>query len=413
MGKRKLSKAARFERMFRVWEYLKNNTDKEHPTTQAEMRKTPEVSEFIGDKETFNRLIKDMARTMNSDEFGYKPEKDWKIYFHDFKKYYGDDAEDCDAEADFGSEEAYDEFADQTMHIDGLYYNRTFSYDEINSIIEGIMATKTLDTKSAGKLIEKVEQNLTTRFYKKGAKRICKVMEPELADREQLRINLLTIQKAIDDHVQILFRFNGYTYQKKLEPIRDRKDTVSPYYIVASGGRYYLLACKEVEIKGKTVRNMSIWRIDLMTEIEIPGINEQMAIKGVPRIPKKDVDNLPLEWTEDFQLKHLNMSYDKPVWITLKIKSPKQEDDSARRIRADYTFLHDWFGDKFKVVGTEKAAPYDDIIKVECSPFAMTHWALQYSDRVEVIAPEEVRNRVIEKIRNLNVKYGLENSMNR
>lgn len=407
MGKRKLSKAARFERMFKVWEYLKNNTDKEHPTTQAEMRKSSEVSEFIGDKETFNRLIKDMARTMNSNEFGYKPEKDWKIYFHDFKKYYGDNAEDFDAEADLGSEEAYDEFADQTMHIDGLYYNRTFSYDEINSIIEGIMATKTLDTKSAGKLIEKVEQNLTTRFYKKGAKRICKVMEPELADREQLRINLLTIQKAIDDHVQISFRFNGYTYQKKLEPIRDRKDTVSPYYIVASGGRYYLLACKEVEIKGKTVRNMSIWRIDLMTEIEIPGINEQMAIKGVPRIPKKDVDNLPLEWTEDFQLKHLNMSYDKPVWITLKIKSPKQEDDSARRIRADYTFLHDWFGDKFKVVGTEKAAPYDDIVKVECSPFAMTHWALQYCDRVEVVAPEEVRNRVIEKIRNLNVKYGL------
>lgn len=413
MGKRKLSRAARFERMFKVWEYLRKNTDAEHPTTQAEMRKSSEVSEFIGDKETFNRLIKDMARTMNSDEFGYKPEKDWKIYFHDFKKYYGEDAEDCDAEADLDSEEAYDEFADQTMHIDGLYYNRTFSYDEINSIIEGIMATKTLDTKSAGKLIEKVEQNLTTRFYKKGAKRICKVMEPELADREQLRINLLTIQKAIDDHVQISFRFNGYTYQKKLEPIRDRKDTVSPYYIVASGGRYYLLACKEVEIKGKTVRNMSIWRIDLMTDIEIPGINEQMAIKGVPRIPKKDVDNLPLEWTEDFQLKHLNMSYDKPVWITLKIKSPKQEDDSARRIRADYTFLHDWFGDKFKVVETEKAAPYDDIIKVECSPFAMTHWALQYSDRVEVIAPEEVRNRVIEKIRNLNVKYGLENSMNR
>lgn len=75
--------------------------------------------------------------------------------------------------------------------------------------------------------------------------------------------------------------------------------------------------------------------------------------------------------------------------------------------------MHDWFGDKFKVVETEKAAPYDDIVKVECSPFAMTHWALQYCDRVEVIAPEEVRNRVIEKIKNLNTKYGLENSMNR
>ena len=336
MGKRKLSKAARFERMFKIWEYLKNNTDKEHPTSQAQMRKAPEVSEFIGDKETFNRLIKDMARTMNSDEFGYKKEDDWKIYFHDFKKYYGDTAETCEDEADFGSDVEYEEFADQTMHIDGLYYNRTFTYDEINSIIEGILSTKTLDTKSAARLIEKVEQNLTTKFYKKGPKQVCKVMEPELADRKQLSANLLTIQRAIDNNVQISFWFNGYTCQKKLEPVREKKDTVSPYYIVASGGRYYLLACKEVVIKGEPVRNMSIWRIDLMTDIEIPGAKEEVEKKGWPRIPKKDVENLPMTWTDDFQLKHMNMSYDKPVWVTLKIKSPKREDDPARYIKADY-----------------------------------------------------------------------------
>lgn len=407
MGKRKLSKAARFERMFKIWEYLKNNTDKEHPTSQAQMRKAPEVSEFIGDKETFNRLIKDMARTMNSDEFGYKKEDDWKIYFHDFKKYYGDTAETCGDEADFGSDEEYEEFADQTMRIDGLYYNRTFTYDEINSIIEGILSTKTLDTKSAAQLIEKVEQNLTTKFYKKGPKQVCKVMEPELADRKQLSANLLTIQRAIDNNVQISFWFNGYTCQKKLEPVREKKDTVSPYYIVASGGRYYLLACKEVVIKGEPVRNMSIWRIDLMTDLEIPGAKEEVEKKGWPRIPKKDVENLPMTWTDDFQLKHMNMSYDKPVWVTLKIKSPKREDDPARRIKADYTFLHDWFGDQFRFVETEKTAPYDDIVKMECSPFAMVHWALQYSDRVEVVAPEAVRNAVVEKIKNLNVKYGL------
>lgn len=48
MGKRKQSKAARFERMFKVWEYLRKNTDAERPTTQAVMRKSPEVAEFLG-----------------------------------------------------------------------------------------------------------------------------------------------------------------------------------------------------------------------------------------------------------------------------------------------------------------------------------------------------------------------------
>ena len=160
-------------------------------------------------------------------------------------------------------------------------------------------------------------------------------------------------------------------------------------------------------MKDKVLRNMSIWRIDLMTDIEIPDVNEKLNIMGRPRIAKEDVENLPLEWSEDFQLKHLNMSFDKPVWITLRIKSEKEKDNPSKRIRADYTFLHDWFGDNFKFIETEKVPPYDDIVKVECSPYGMVNWALQYSDRVEVLEPKSVRNAVIEKIKNLNAKYGL------
>lgn len=404
MAKRKLSKAARFERMFRILEYLKRNTDSQHPITQAEMRRDPEISEFIGDKETFNRLIKDMARTMNSGEFGYKPEKEWKLFFQDFKRYFGDDADYEMDEDEFDGDEEYDDFVSQTMRIDGLYYNRTFSYDEINSLIEGILATKTIDTKTANCLIEKIEDTLTTKFYKRGPKRICKVREPELVDRELLRDNLITIQKAIDNNVQIRFRFNGYTYQKKLEPVREEKDVVSPYYIVASGGRYYLLACMD----GKWQRTMSIWRIDLMTDIEIPGMDEKLNIFGKRRIPKREVENLPMRWSEDFQLKHLNMSFDKPEWITLRIKSRKRKDDPSKRVRADYTFMHDWFGNNFKFMYSEKEEPYDDIVKVECSPYGMVNWALQYSDRVEVLEPAEVREAVIEKVKKLNEKYGVE-----
>lgn len=53
---------------------------------------------------------------------------------------------------------------------------------------------------------------------------------------------------------------------------------------------------------------------------------------------------------------------------------------------ANYTFLHDWFGDTFKYLKTETTQPYNDIVEVICSPYGMVHWALQYSDRVEVRA---------------------------
>lgn len=404
MSKEKLKKSVGFERVYKVWEYLKRNTDSEHPTTQAEMRKDPDLSALMGHKDTFNSLIKHMADIMNSDEYGcYKPEKEWKIYFHDFKRYC--DEMDAKTEENESDDDDDKDGALPQMHLRGLYYNRTFSYDEINCLIEGVLAAKTIDTKTANRLIEKIEDELTTKFYKRGPKQICKVMEPELADRELLRENLLMIQKAIDHNVQVSFRFNGYTYQKKLEPVREEKYTLSPYYIVASGGRYYLLACMPINRNGKTVKNMSIWRIDLMTDIEIPGMNEKLGLYGKSRIPKREVENLPMEWNEDFQLKHIHMSFDKPERITLRIKSEKRADDLTKRVRPDYTFLHDWFGDNFKYKYSEKEFPYDDIVEVECSPYGMVNWALQYSDRVEVLEPQEVRAAVIEKVKNLNQKY--------
>lgn len=393
MAKRKLSRVSKIERMYKIWDYLSKHTDSEHTITQAKLRKVPEVAEYIGGKQAFNQLIKDMAKAMNSAEYGWKQEEEWKIYFRDFKSFVEDDELDEDIN-------------EIEMRLTDLYYNQTFSYDEINSLIEGVLSTKTIDTNTAAHLIEKIEDNLTTEFYNRGPKRICKIMEPELVDRNTLKNNLLLIQKAIDENIQISFRFNGYTRQKKLEPVRFDKDTVSPYYIVASGGRYYLLACKEMKTDVKVKKSMSIWRIDLMTEMEIPEMDVKRNIKGKLRTPKREVENLPMEWSEDFQLKHLNMSYDKPEWITLRIRSKKYEDDTKRSV-PDYTFIHDWFGNQFRYVRTEKAEPYDDIVKVECSPYAMVNWALQYSDRVEVVEPDWVRDKVVDKVRKLNEKYAV------
>jgi len=69
--------------------------------------------------------------------------------------------------------------------------------------------------------------------------------------------------------------------------------------------------------------------------------------------------------------------------------------------------MYDWFGDTFTYLETEMESPFDDIVQVICSPYAMVNWALQYSDRVEVLEPVDVRNEVIKKIKKLNNKYGI------
>ena len=43
---------------------------------------------------------------------------------------------------------------------------------------------------------------------------------------------------------------------------------------------------------------------------------------------------------------------------------------------------------------------------MECSPFGMVNWEMQYSDCVEVLAPESVREAIAEQVRKMCEKYG-------
>ena len=63
----------------------------------------------------------------------------------------------------------------------------------------------------------------------------------------------------------------------------------------------------------------------------------------------------------------------------------------------------DYFGDKFKF--KRKVDDNYDIIEVTCSPNAVVHFAMQYSEYVEVIDPLDVRNMVIESIKKMCKKY--------
>ncbi len=386
MAKRVTSKPSNFERTYKIIEYLKKHTDSVHKVTQADLRKSLDVKEYIGDKQTFNRMVNQAAVTMNED----KSEDDWLLVFDEYSKRYGDNYD-----FDLFEEESddYDDM-EQSLPIRGLYYNHIFSYEDINNIVESIVFSKTLDTETTNRLINKIEENLTTKYYKSGYKKLCKVLEPEILNRDVVRGNLATIQTAIDDRVQISFKFNGYTVNKQLKPTSDFTHTLSPYYIVANSGKFYLLGCKEIVRDEESIKNMSIWRIDLMSDIEITNRNEELGLKGLPIIKKSDVKNLPSEWSQDFQLSHINMSFDRPLPIKLKLNVTRE---------TEFTFLHDWFGDNFKCSKIDN----EYYVTVKCSPFGMVNWALQYSDRVEVLEPLEVRNAVIEKIRNLNGKYGV------
>ena len=395
MGRRKTNRPAQIERAHRILEYLKKNTDKEHTVRQCDLRKVPDLEQYIGNKETFNDLIVNMAYAMNSDEWGMYPEEEWKIVFDEFTKRYC--FEETNEELYEEENETEEEKENHRMPIRGLYYKHLFSYDEINRLIEGILFSKTVGTEEAERIIEKIERSLTTKYYLGRAKNICRVQEHSDANEQNIKINLRILQQAIEDGVMVQFYFNGYNHEHELERIKREKDLVSPYYLVANGGKYYLLACKENNIDKRMKRNMSIWRVDLMTEMEIPNRDEKYQIAGNKRTAKREVENLPMTWSEEFHYSHLNMAFDEPKRIVLRV--------SRIREKGDYTFLQDWFGNTFRYRRADSVKEECDIVEVNCSPFAMVNWALQYSDRVEVLEPKEVREQIEEKIAKLSEKY--------
>ena len=202
------------------------------------------------------------------------------------------------------------------------------------------------------------------------------------------------------DGVQITYRFNGYNRDKKLAPMRDYKRYASPYYIVANDGRYYLMAANEAHKD----EGAYIVRIDLMTEVEIPERNEKSGKKGIPAIPKREVAGLPREWDENFSMQHVNMSYGAPVSITIRVKNKKKE-DGCTPIDPVYTFLHDYFGDTYRFVRVDENDPDYDIVTVTCTSFGMENFAMQYADRMEVLSPPELREKIRDKVKALAERY--------
>ena len=347
------------ERAYKILEQLRKNTDKDHTTTSAKIAAMIEDDKISTD--TRNEIILTLADLMNDD--GKKDEKDWRIVFDWYTNKYVSDDEN-----------------EKQFSTKGLYYNHIFSYEEIDALIEGVRFLKTLDTAAADRIIKKITENLTTKFYK-APTGISRIRETVLADRDLLRENLFSIQRAIEKSKKISFTFNSYNKDKKLEPVGDC--TLSPYYIVANDGRYYLIGAWDS-------KKMAFYRIDLMTDLEI---TDEKALN------KKDIKGLPQIWEEDFTIKHLNMSFDDPVTITLKISKDTYG-------KPGFTFLYNSFGDTFTYV---KEADGYDIVRVRCSPYGMANWAMQYSDRVEVLEPQEVRDSVIEKVKAMNEKYGIKN----
>jgi hypothetical protein len=157
-------------------------------------------------------------------------------------------------------------------------------------------------------------------------------------------------------------------------------------------GKPYLICAVE------PYENAAIYRMDLMSDITTD-MKESPVAEGKmieeKRRPKSEIKGLPMDWNSKeagrFQTEHLYMYYGTPENILLKLDQDR------------YTLLHDYFGDQYQFI--RHIDDRWDCVQVKCVPEAMISWAMQCSDFVEVLQPEELRQKVVEKCKRLVERY--------
>lgn len=333
-------------RAFEILRYLKHHTDKDHPTTQTVMRGD---IDNVGSKGSFIKMMKCMAKILN-----------------------------------FNGNEILRKEGDRLKDI---YYNHPFSQDEVRKIVTAIKTSTIILPDEQNELIKKVKSELASEHFKDTSDAI---YTKEQVFSESFGTNLIKVQKAISEGKQITFNMNYYNGENKLSKYRESLK-ISPCFIMVDSGKYFVAGCFENNDK----KNLAIIRIDLMSEIKM---TEESATRlyDIPELQKASKEYNKIS-EKDFRTMHLDMSYDSPIIVEMKVRKTAKTKNSV-----NYTPIHDAFGDNYTVV--------DDIVRVRCSRYGIVNWALSH-DEVEIISPYDVVDEITERVCKLNEKYNNYNYM--
>ena len=253
--------------------------------------------------------------------------------------------------------------------------SRDFENSELHLLIDGILSSRHITAKHSKDLIERI-CGLSNKYFKSGVKSIYSVNDWNKTDNQALFYNIELIDEAIQSGRQISYDYNKYGIDKKLH--KTAHHIMSPYQMVLSNQRYYLMALSE------KWKNMAFHKLDRITNMEI---------LDVPATPVRSVPGY--ENGIDYKELSTGLPYlfsDRPTRIELLANTEVIDQ------------LIEWFGKDIRI--TQSTTDPDKVnVSIIASPNAMEFWAMQYIHSVEVISPQSLRNKVKETLKAAVEKY--------
>ena len=281
-----------------------------------------------------------------------------------------------------GYEISYDEKIkgkgdNQTEVKTNFYIERDFDDSELIFLIDGIIFSKLMSSRQKKHLIKKLEQ-LSSKYFKSSLSKVS-MSDNDKTKNEDLFLNIEIIAEAISKGKKIKFNYLTYDMTKKLvyrtnEFNEIKEYTVSPYQMVASNGRYYLLCSYD-----KYEDEISNLRVDRIINAEIldERIVKNKAFKDF-NIPKHMIEHIYM-MSGDSEV--VTFEFDKKTLIN----------------------VIDWFGNDIVINKGKVEDTFVATAKVNIN--AMRFWAMQYGENVTVKSPKSLVNRIKEQLKNMNKRY--------
>ena len=257
------------------------------------------------------------------------------------------------------------------------YYleEREFTDAELRLLIDGVFTSEAITDKEAHDLVKKLEK-FSNKYFKAHVSHIHSISSGRNAENKNTMDSIAAIDTAISKGKKIEFSYLQYGVDFKLHPKRTIRYVVSPYQMINSKGKYYLVGNYD------EYDDISHYRLDRITDVEILKDN---------RKPMKSVKGLE---------NGLNIS--KYISEHVYMYSGESERFKLRTSENMMDALVDGFGKDFKVTFGEDD---DIIVSLKCNPSAFFYWAMQYGSSIEVLEPESMRERIKQTALEIYKKY--------
>jgi hypothetical protein len=261
---------------------------------------------------------------------------------------------------------------ENTIYTD-LYYEHDFTESELHMLIDGLLFSRSVPYRQRKALIAKLGKLSSSWFSQRMEHVHC--LSADSPQNPELFHTIDILDEAITEGKQVRITYNHYGTDLKLHPGRNpdgsvKRQTLNPYRMVASEGRYYLICNNDHH---STVSN---YRIDRITDIEL---------LTSPAKPQSRVEGL-----ED------GLNLQEYVYQNLNMFSGKAESVEFLIPKTAVSLIIDFFGNHVSFHEREDG-------RVSCrlrvSREAMKHWAIEHANIVRVVSPESLVEEIREELR--------------